>query len=482
MKKIIIFILIALFSVSIVGFKNRVAVASDNIDVELSSNYIGSSPQYTITFYPETDLSEGTEISIAFDDAIPIRRLDDAKDRISVNGVYLTEDPQFSGHIIKFSLPVELSKEKEATIVIEKGIIINPQDAGYFQIHIKYKDTDLTSNYYHITNVSRIKNPKIKLLEDEVEIELSLGQNGDLEGYTSQAFGRGRFTFVKPVPKDFIFIRFSHFLSDSFTNISRSDIKVNGTYPPISPSITTHFEDTKDEEKEIAIVVPKDINAGSNVKIVIKGINLPCAESGDAYVKVWTSKELTPVKSNVISVKSKYYLNTNLVSSPSEPDGKNGFYTSKVKVSFNVDKGELINSYKTYYSKDNKNFELYTKPIELQDGVQDIYFYSVGYASNRTFKEDVKKAEFNIDTTPPIISLESNKETNSPFYELKVKVEDDNLDYATVTVHSIRFVSKDGVFDIPLYLFDNETPFKVYAVDKGGNSKELSGVINLKGD
>ena len=482
MKKIIIFILIALFSVSIMGFKNRVAVASDNIDVELSSNYIGSSPQYTITFYPETDLSEGTEISIVFDDAIPIRRLDDAKDRISVNGVYLTEDTQFSGHIIKFSLPVELSKEKEATIVIEKGIIINPQDAGYFQIHIKYGDTDLTSNYYHITNVSTIKDPEIKLLEDEVEIDFSTGLEGKLEQYdvkTTTVLPSS--LIVKPIPRDFIFIRFSHILS-SFSSIQWNDITVNGTSPPIAPSITTHFEDTKDEEKEIAIVVPKDINEGSNVKIVIKGINLPCAESGDAYVKVWTSKELTPVKSNVIPVKSKYYLNTNLVSSPSEPDGKNGFYTSKVKVSFNVDKGELINSYKTYYSKDNKNFELYTKPIELQDGVQDIYFYSVGYASNRTFKEDVKKVEFNIDTTPPIISLESNKETNSPFYELKVKVEDDNLDYATVTVHSIRFVSKDGIFDIPLYLFDNETPFKVYAVDKGGNSKELSGVINLKGD
>lgn len=482
MKKIIIFALIALFSVSIVGFKNVVAATSNNIDVELSSNYIGSSTQYTITFCPETNLSEGTEISIAFDDAIPIRRLDNAKDKISVNGIYLTEVPQFFGHTIKFTLPVGLNKGKEATIVIEKGIITNPQDPGYFQIHIEYGDTDLTSNYYHITNISTIKKPEIKFLEDEVEIDFSLGQNGNLKGYKTQTFGRGYFTFVKPVPQDFIFIRFSSIFSDSFTSIPYSDIKVNDINPPISPSITTHFEDTKNEEKEIAIIVPKDINAGSNVKIVIKGIKLDNTESGDAYVKVWTSKEITPVESNVIPIKSKYYLDTTLVSSPSKPDGKNGFYTSKVKVSFNVDKGELINDYKTYYSKDNKNFELYTKPIELQDGLQDIYFYSVRYASNRTFKEDVKKVEFNIDTTPPVILLESNEETNSPFYELKIKVEDDNLDYAAVTVQSVRFVSKDGVFDIPLYLFSKETPFKVYAVDKGGNSKELSGVINLKSD
>ena len=479
MKKIVTFILIALFSASIVGFKNTVAVALNDVNVTLSSNYVGESTQYTITFYPETDLSKGTEISVIFDDAIVIRRLDDAKNKISVNRIYLNEDPQFFGHIIKFSLPVKLNKEKEATIVIEKGIILNPQGPGYFQIHIKYEDTDLTSNYYHITDVSTIKNPEIELLDNGLEIDFSTGEKGSLKRYTTEAFGGGRFTFVRTVPKDFIFIRFSPFLSDSFTTILRNDTKVNGVYLPVSPKVTTHFKDTENEEKEIAIVVPKDINALSDVKVVIEGIKLPNAEPGNAYVQVWTSKEITPVKSNVIPVKDKYYINTTLASSPSEPNGKNGFYTSKVKISFDVDKGSLINKYETYYSRDDKDFKLYTKPIELQNGVQDIYFYSTAHSAKRTLKENTKEVEFNIDTTAPIVSLGSQKKPKSPFYELKIKIEDNNFDYAAITIHNIKFVFKTKTFDLPLYLFDKETPFEVYAVDKAGNKTIFKDTIEL---
>jgi len=476
MKKSVALILIVLFFIPITGF----AKASSYVNVEISTNYTGYSPEYTISFSPETDLAEGTEITVVFDDKIPIRRLDDAKDRTSVNGIYLTEDPQFLGHSIKFPLPLKLPKEKEATIVIEKGVILNPQTPGYFKLRIKYGDSDLESFYYHITDVSMVKNPEIKLLDNGLEIDFSLGQSGDLKGYTSQAFGRGYFTFVKPVPQDFIFIRFSPIFSDSFTNISRSDIKVNDIHPPLSPETTTHFENTENEEKEIAIVVPKDINAGNNVKIIIKKLNLPDTESGDAYIKVWTSKEMTPVESNVIPAKGSYFINTLLTSSPSEPNGENGFYTSKVEVTLHTDKGSSIENYKTYYSEDGENFVPYTEPIKLDGGLQAIYFYSTGFYHNRKFKENVKKKEFNIDTAPPVILLKSDKETNSPFYELRVKVEDDNLDYTTVTVHGIKFTFKDEIFELPLYLFDIETPFKIYTVDKGGNSNELSIVINLK--
>ena len=296
MKKSIVFILIGLFFLPVTGFAN----ASSYVNVEISDNYVGYSPEYSISFYPETDLTESTEIIIIFDDKIPIRRLDNTKDRIAINGIYLTEDPQFLGHSIKFFLPLKLEKEKEITIVIEKGIILNPQDPRYFKLHIEYNNKNLESNYYHITDQSKVKNPEIKLLDNEIEINFSVGQNGNLDKYTTTAFGKGPFTFVQPVPRDFIFIRFSPILSDSFTVISRNNIKINGTNPPLSPEIQIHFEDTVTEEKEIAIVVPRDISTRDNIKIVINRITLPKKQSGDAYATVWTSKEMQPVESNVI--------------------------------------------------------------------------------------------------------------------------------------------------------------------------------------
>jgi len=119
----------------------------------------------------------------------------------------------------------------------------------------------------------------------------------------------------------------------------------------------------------------------------------------------------------------------------------------------------------------------YEKPIELNDRIQNIYFYSVGLSDRRTFKEDVKKIKFNIDTMPPIILLESQTESESPIYELKIKIEDDNFDYAAITVHNIKFVFKSKTFDLPLYLYNEETTFLIEAIDKAGNSSELSGII-----
>lgn len=473
MKKPIVFILIGLFFLPVTGLANT----SSYVNVEISDNYVGYSPEYSISFYPEINLTENTEIIVVFDNKIPIRRLDSTKDRIAINGIYLTEDPQFSGHSIKFFLPLELEKEKEVTIVIEKGIILNPQDPGYFKLHIEYNNENLESNYYHITDQSKVEAPEIKLLDNEIEINFSVGQNGNLDRYTTTAFGKGPFTFVQPVPGDFIFIRFSPILSDSFTVIPRNNIKINGTNPPLSPEVKIHFEDTAIEEKEIAIVAPRDINARDNIKIVINGITLPEKQSGDAYVMVWTSKEMQPVESNVILIKGDCFINTSSIATPSASDGKNEFYVSKVTLDFSVDAGSSIDKYDTYYSKDNENFTLYEKPIELNDGIQNIYFYSVGFSDRRTFKEDIKKIEFNIDTIPPIILLESQTESESPIYELKIKIEDDNFDYAAVTVHNIKFVFKSKTFELPLYLYNEETMFTIEAIDKAGNSSKLSGII-----
>jgi len=437
MKKSIVFILIGLFFLPVTGLANT----SSYVNVEISDNYVGYSPEYSISFYPETDLIESTEITIVFDDKIPIRRLDNTKDKIAINGFYLTEDPQFLGHSIKLFLPFELEKKKEITIVIKKGIILNPQDPGYFKLHIEYNNENLESNYYRITNQSKVKKPELKLLDNEIKINFSVGQNGNLDRYTTTSFGKGPFTFVQPVPRDFIFIRFSPILSDSFTVIPRNNIKINGTNPPLSPEVKMHFEDTAIEEKEIAIIVPR------------------------------------AVKSNTISMKGDYFINTSSITTPSAPDGKNEFYVSKVILDFSVDTGSSIDEYDTYYSKDNENFILYEKPIELNDRIQNIYFYSVGLSDRRTFKEDVKKIKFNIDTMPPIILLESQTESESPIYELKIKIEDDNFDYAAITVHNIKFVFKSKTFDLPLYLYNEETTFLIEAIDKAGNSSELSGII-----
>ncbi|MCD6427845.1 MAG: hypothetical protein J7L03_07120, partial [Caldisericaceae bacterium] len=94
MKKIVIFTLILLFTFSFAG----VSFAENTAQVSLSDNYIGHSTEYDIAFYVVNGIKTGSEISVNFDDSIPIFRNTDKANEITVNGVRISEDAKFFGH------------------------------------------------------------------------------------------------------------------------------------------------------------------------------------------------------------------------------------------------------------------------------------------------------------------------------------------------------------------------------------------------
>ncbi len=478
MKKIVIFTLILVFALSFV----QVSFAESGAKVSLSDNYIGHSTEYGITLNTNEIIRAGDTISIAFDDSIPIfRNTDKAKD-ISVNGALVSETPEFFGHRIDIISPVDVEKAGKLQIVIPRGILQNPNSPGYFVLSVKAGESEYKSNYYHITDVSTVKNVTMSRMDDGVEIiDFTTGFNGSLNGYKTEAIGAGRFTFVRPVPQDFIFIRFSHILSETFSTISRNDITVNGHNPPLNPDVKIHFDGTSEEEKEIAICVPRDINANSSVKILIKGISISDKETGTLSAKVWTSKEFTPVGSNETEIKGVYFLKTSISASPEMPDGENGFYKTSPVVTLKVGMGSGIENVETYYGFDGQNFTLYSAPLKIDDGAKTLYYYSVGYAGKRKFTEDACSMDFLVDSTSPNISVESLPTSDTPAYDLKINFSDENFDYAVVTVYGIDFTITNKNCDLPLYLFNKSTPFTVKAYDMAGNIAEFSGKILLQG-
>ncbi len=476
MKKIIIFVLILMFTFSFA----RVSFAENSADVSVSDDYIGHSTGYTITFIMEDSVKVNDAISIIFDDSIPILRNTGKADEIAVNGVNVPTAPQFFGHRIDIVSPLNIGKNEKVQIVIPSGVLQNPTSPGYFLLNVKIGNDTYTSNYYHITDKSRVKNVSLSKTSDGIEINFTTGENGALKGYTTKTVGMGHFSVVKVIPNDFIFIRFSHILSETFSSISKNDITVNWYNPPLNPDVKIHFEDTDNEEREISICVPKDINANSSVKILIKGISIPDKETGTIYAKVWTSKEFTPVVSNETSIKGMYFLKTNRTVLPDVPGGENGFYKTSPTVTLNVNKGIGIEKANILYSFDGKNFILYSAPVKIEDGSKMLYYYSVGYAGKRKFVESIRKLHFLVDSTCPVIKVMSPLKTNTPFYTLKIEFSDANFDYALIRVSGIEFTATDQNFEIPVYLFDKTTDFTVKAFDKAGNVSEFNGRITLE--
>ncbi len=479
-KKLFTLFFVFVFLLSFVKVLPVVSGAESFVSVNLSDNYVGHFTAYDIMFQSNAPISKDEKIAILFDDKIPIFRNTELAEQITVNGKVVPETPLFLGHEIDIESPLSISASENVKISIPKGILQNPQTIGYFTLSIKVGENTYQSEYYKITDRDTVKDVSLSCSEGDFIITFRTGFDGVLEKYETKTARMGRFSFVQPVPKDFIFIRFSHLMAEGIVSLSKNDITVNGKNPPVNPTIKTHFEGTDTEEKEVAIVVPKDINANSEVKVVIKGISLKEKESGTLYVKVWTSKEFTPVSSNSISVESPYFLKTVCTVTPGTPDGENGFYKSAPNVCLTAESGSLIKEVDTFYSFDGKQFAKYEKPFALQGGSYTLYYYPAGYLKNGSkITENVQSKQFNVDTQPPLVQLLSPAETDNPMYLLKFSISDANFDYAKAEVNGITFVFTRESAELPIYIFGKSISVKITAFDRAGNKTEKTFVIKL---
>jgi len=481
MKKILAVLLIMSIFSFFVGTGNSFAGLVGNIAVEVSDNYIGRSPQYKITFITPISLKKGDNLKLTFDEQVYLRT-ENIQGKITVNGKELLDNPKVSNDSVEIVLPFDLNSGETLQIIIAQDVVNNPSLPCYLRIILTLDGVDYNSNYYKITDVTTIKDLNLNILEDSYKINFSVGYNGTLEGYKATIVGTGSNTNVTVTPKDYLFIRFSPLLSQSFSSfLSKYEITINGTQPPSNPVLTTLFDDTPNEQKTIKVIVPKDIYG--ELEIVIKGfiqtISIPKNLSGDAFVRVWTSKETTSVESNHIEVKSQNLINTLINVTPEIPDGKNEFYITKPTVELSIDKGESIEKVETFISIDGKDFQTYTGPITFDDGIHTLSYHSTGYSGKNLIKEDIKEFAIKVDTALPVININSPLVTDNRIYTLKLDVSDDNIEEILVKLGSITFYPYKNNIEIPTILFDKETTFEIRAVDFAGHVSEYNNVIKL---
>lgn len=502
MKKIFAFII--LFSLLFICFlpvgfsKSKVSADIFMINVQTSSNYIGTSPQMQITFSSPYDLAKGDVIELNIDPDVsfmvtPKTNEIDLGGKITVNNVSVAGASITVSNTINIPLPVDIVKGETLKIIISQGVLLNPETAGFYTLGITIKGEECFSSYYHVVDTSTVSNVNFQLLNNGFEIQFNVGILGVLERYSAQIVAGSSVPgesntgpVMQITPNDTIFIRFSSMLSEvlgSLSPLTFRNLIVNGVNPPLNPTITNHFVGTANEEEQISIVVPVNVDINGKVDIVIQGINspltMPDSLNGDAYVRVWTSKETTAIKSNVVQIKDPYYVNTVLNIDPTIPDGNNGFYITKPTVSLAADSGSSIDKTETFVSVDGNDYQPYTGPITLNDGNHSLDYYSVGYSGDNTYKENIQNLTVKVDTTSPIINVISPLTTDNMIYTLKADVTDNNIQKVSVTLGSITFYPYESQIEIPTVLFNNDTTLDIKAVDIAGNVAEYSNVIKL---
>jgi hypothetical protein len=226
---------------------------------------------------------------------------------------------------------------------------------------------------------------------------------------------------------------------------------------------------TMDPEKlMLAIQIDTDLENGQKITILVTpdvGIRNP-PKQGEYSIGVSSTREPKTIKSGLLLVIP--LPETDLLTNPVAPDGKNNWYINDCDVSFvvhAVDKERV----KTYFSINGKEFILYSSSFKLSSGEYEIAYYS---SYSETAKEVVKKMVIKVDTTKPILDLSDHTiYTNQNPYPLSLVLIESHFAFADINGQRIDSLM-DGKIKISLTLNTGENTFVLIVADLAGNETE----------
>lgn len=234
-------------------------------------------------------------------------------------------------------------------------------------------------------------------------------------------------------------------------------VTVNGNAP-----ISVRFNDYI-----LSIRVPVSIQRNSDVKVNIYpsfGIVSP-VKGGEYTFEVWSDTEPVRVRVNGV-IKEKDFVKTVIETIPSEPDGLNGFYRSRVtiKLEGETNTGEEV---KTYYKVDDSNYMEYKNPFTLSDGEHIVSFFS----ETKDLKEDENNLTFKIDTISPTVKI-NLKDTTYTYENNTILKGSLNEDGKVFLNGDSLPLDSNFSFQSTLALKEGNNYFHIKAVDLAGNESE----------
>jgi len=205
--------------------------------------------------------------------------------------------------------------------------------------------------------------------------------------------------------------------------------------------------------KTVSIALPQvSIDANSEIVVTFDAsaniVNPSTA--GQLKLKVSTSKEATPVESDVFEIFANPV--SSLVVTLQNPDGTSGYYITQP--SFTISVKEILGTTITAYYKMGdsdiyKTYDLVKKPsITIPEGKTTVYFYAVDNFGN---KEPENSKTFLVDLTDPIITISTPTENSvivQPTYTLKGSIKVMDVSGAALTIDGKAVqINSDGSFE-----------------------------------
>ncbi len=157
---------------------------------------------------------------------------------------------------------------------------------------------------------------------------------------------------------------------------------------------------------------------------------------------------------------------TNVMISPSEPDGSNGYYITSPGVQLTTSEGSVV-----MYSWNSGAFENYTSSLHPPEGRSTLMFYAEGPLGLR---EDVRERIFQVDTIDPVIEITIVPE--EPDGDNGYYITSPGISFHTVDMNdTIKYDLGEGpvLYDEPLQLQGGIWDLGYWASDRSGRTSEM---------
>lgn len=347
--------------------------------------------------------------------------------------------------------PVDIHANEVVTVrFLEEAGIQNPKTPGevFFQVATTRE-------------VSYIQSPNIMISESTIQdLSVHVTQNAVSEITVMEIrFMLGEAGTLKAKDKIMISFDAGYTLPDQY----EQGIWLNGE--PVESSWIWFRQD----EKLIELVVNRDYPALSvfTLKILPECKLTNPDREGDVVLGISSSREPKTIISfpyPIIPLPK-----TEILFSPTVPDGKQNYYITEPEFSFQV-RSAANDRVKTYYAIHDGEWQEYTQPVRLRSGEYTISYYS---AFSDSAKEETHTYQLRIDTQKPILVMPDLPiYTNQNPYLLEINLIESNFEEATVGNQSVVSLV-EGKIKVYLNLVEGENKFWIWVKDKAGNESEI---------
>jgi hypothetical protein len=367
---------------------------------------------------------------------------------ITVNGTEAIAVTLVSTGKLSITTPVTISNNQQVTLVFTPEFgITNPSTApATVTIQVSTsKDVSAVSTSY-TTTTSQITQPQVTLTTNGV---------GKASGYTvtfqtgaggALSAGSGRIYLTLPAG------------TSVPASIAAQNIRVNGATASIVTSSTGN--------RRVEVTTPVAILANSQVQVVIDAaanITNPTTARTDYTLSAYTTAEQTPVTSSLYSIVN--LPTTTAVTSPSSPDGLNGYYRTRPTVSLTATSPSGL-AVSIYYRLNAGSDTQYSSPIQLPEGSVTLSYYARDTQGNQ---EQARQLTFKIDSTAPQVTITAPLE-GSATGNADTTVTGRTEAGASVVINSSPAATQvTGDFTGSVTLHEGSNVIQVVATDVAGN-------------